>query len=65
MVPGIQRCSITICGMIRGYHWMAEGSREAKISFAALPLNTVELKDLQNEGLEMSVLTQMVCVWKM
>lgn len=44
---------------------MAEGSREAKISFAALPLNTVELKDLQNEGLETSVLTQMVYVWKM
>lgn len=44
---------------------MAEGSREAKIGFPALPFNTVELKDLQNEGLETSVLTQMVRVWKM
>lgn len=44
---------------------MAEGSREAKIGFSALSLNTVELKDLQNEGLETSVLTQMVRVWKM
>lgn len=44
---------------------MAEGSREAKIGFSALRSNTVELKDLQNEGLETSVLTQMVRVWKM
>lgn len=51
MVPGVPTGSINICGMIKGYCWMAEGSRVMKTGYSVLFLNAIELKCSQNEGI--------------
>lgn len=53
--------------MIKGGCWIAEGSRETKTGFSALPWKALELNGSQSEGvgLETSVLTQLVPMWEM
>lgn len=64
--PCIPKRSINVCGLVKGWGWVAGGSREMKTGFFALPVDAVSLKGprMREKSLETSVLTQMVRVWE-